>query len=133
MTEKSSKNSKNAKPRTRKMSAKKAVLRPATERGVVMAGALILLRDNLDREACQCDDQTAAGVCPLCAVKACSGGRDELAAAVLADVANVVEDEDFTADDAIEVRSALIHWIESASDEEVDEVFVEAIQIAEAR
>lgn len=132
MTEKSSKNSKSKSPRPRKKGAKPRVIRPKSDLGSVLAGALIRVRESLDREACKCDDGSALGWCPLCAIKAASVARPDLAQAAEAALANVVEDEDFTPDDSIEVRSALIHWIESASDEEVEETFVEAIDIAEA-
>lgn len=135
MTEKSSKNSKAKSPRPLKKSPKKRLITPQTELGRTLAGALLLIRDGLDREICQCDGYDVAEKwCPLCAIKgsARQDGRPEIGPAAEAAIANVVEDEDFTADDSIEVRSALIHWIESASDEEVEETFVEAIDIAEA-
>lgn len=131
MTEKSTKREKKQAPRTRK----KKVLAPVTGLGRVLAGALLLIRDGLDREICQCDGYDVAEKwCPLCAVKAGASqeARPDLADEALAAVANVVEDEDFTAEDMVEVRAALIHWIEDASDEEVEETFVQAIQIAEA-
>lgn len=128
MAKKSSKISKSVSPRRRK----KAEIKPVSDLGIVLAGALVLLRDGLDREECRCDGAAVAGVCPLCSIAVCAPGRPELVAEAQAAVANVVEDEDFTASDSIEVRSALIHWIEEASNEEVEETFVEAIKVAEA-
>lgn len=135
MTKKSAKTDKTKKPR----STKKRKIEPTTLLGTVLAGALLKLREGTDREHCRCDDDEAPKWCPLCAVKQVCYElplpdqeieKAELAA--LAAVANVVEDEDFTAEDSIEVRSALIHWIEDAADEEVEETFVEAIDLQEA-
>ena len=124
---------------TKKRGGKKRKIEPKTAVGRLLVGALVRVRRQIDREDCACDHPapTLDGPwCPLCAIDAAAHqNRADVAykAQALADLAGVVEDDEFDPEEEVEIKAVLLHWTETESDEGIEEGFEAAIMAAEAR